>query len=65
MKDNYEQIEYWNGSAGETWVRTQDRIDQLLAPMTEVALGKTGPATGDRAIDIGCGCGTTSLLLAA
>lgn len=46
-------------------MRTQDRIDQLLAPMTEVALGKTGLSTGDRAIDIGCGCGTTSLLLAA
>ncbi len=65
MKDNSEQVEYWNGSAGETWVRIQDRIDQLLAPMTEVALGKTGLSTGDRAIDIGCGCGTTSLLLAA
>ena len=32
-RSNEEQIEYWNGKAGQTWVRSMDRIDRMMAPI--------------------------------
>lgn len=62
--DNEEQIEYWNGKAGQTWVRSMDRIDGMLAPITQALLARAAVAPGERAVDVGCGCGSTTLALA-
>lgn len=64
MPDNEEQIAYWNGKAGETWVEAHSRLDAMLAPLSEMALRKAAPGPGARVVDVGCGCGTTSIALA-
>lgn len=65
MTDNSDQIKYWNGQAGDTWVRGQERLDAMLEPLSRIVLDKAAACTGERVIDIGCGCGATSLALAA
>jgi SAM-dependent methyltransferase len=60
---NAQQIEYWNGPAGERWSKAQDRIDHHLGLITEALLALAAPKEGERVLDIGCGGGTTALIL--
>lgn len=64
MSANAQQVEYWNGPTGERWARLQERIDLHLAEITEAALRFAAPQPAERVLDIGCGCGTTTFLLA-
>ncbi|MEM6710109.1 MAG: class I SAM-dependent methyltransferase, partial [Pseudomonadota bacterium] len=61
---NQEQIDYWSGETGDTWVQSQVRIDAMMEPITNALLAQSGDARGKRTLDVGCGCGTTSLALA-
>ncbi len=65
MSDNSQQIEYWNGKAGATWVAAQARLDRMLEPLSTRAVSAAASQAGERVIDVGCGCGTTTLALAA
>ena len=62
---NTEQIAYWNGSGGQHWTHRQQAQDNLLAPISQALIERAAPRAGERAIDIGCGCGATTLELAA
>ena len=63
--DNTDQIAYWNDRAAvRTWTTFQERLDALFEPLTALALDAAAPKSGERAIDIGCGCGATVLALA-
>lgn len=64
MSDNAEQAEFWNGRMGDAWVGVEANIDKMLAPLTEPAISRLSPAVGQRIIDIGCGCGSTSITIA-
>jgi SAM-dependent methyltransferase len=61
---NAEQQRYWNEHAGPVWVAYQERLDRQIGPHGERALALLAPAPGERVLDLGCGCGASSLELA-
>ena len=62
---NAAQSEYWNAAAGETWAQFQEPLDRQIEPLGLAGIDVLQPVPGERIIDIGCGCGQTSLALAA
>ena len=64
MTANRAQIDYWNGPIGEKWAKYQNEMDRTLADSAEAVLKLADAQPGERALDIGCGSGGTSLLLA-
>ena len=61
---NTDQAAYWNGPAGRRWMERQDTQDVFLAPISELLLDRSHPENGERVVDIGCGCGATTIELA-
>jgi SAM-dependent methyltransferase len=62
--DNSEQIAEWNGALGQRWVTMQREIDRIVVPFGDAALKAAAPQPGERVIDVGCGCGDTSIEMA-
>jgi len=60
---NAEQIRYWNEAAGPKWVAFQKVIDAQISPLGEQVMDRAGIAPGERVIDVGCGCGDTTIAL--
>src|SRR3954451_18224109 len=63
-EQNADQIADWNGQSGGRWVAYQARLDAMLAAFGQAAIEAAAPATGERVLDIGCGAGASSLVLA-
>lgn len=49
---------YWNEQAGPRWVACQAMMDQIMVPVTRSILETAALRSGDRVVDIGCGCGS-------
>lgn len=64
MQEPLTQREYWSGKVGDEWAVHAERIDAMLAPLTEAALSFSAFKPGERVLDIGCGAGATSLEIA-
>ncbi|MBI1179549.1 MAG: methyltransferase domain-containing protein [Alphaproteobacteria bacterium] len=61
---NADQIEFWNGEGGEKFVRYQNALDVMLEPFGVETIRRAGVKAGEAVLDIGCGCGDTSIDLA-
>ena len=58
---NADQIAYWNGPGGRHWTDRQQLQDIVLAPVSKILIERAAVKTGEAIIDVGCGCGATSL----
>ncbi len=64
MSDNTEQIDLWNGQSGQRWVTHQETLDRNIAPFGRAALDAARVQPGERVVDVGCGCGATTMAIA-
>jgi SAM-dependent methyltransferase len=64
MAANEAQVEMWNTRSGATWVRFQDQLDRQIDALGLATMDALGPKSGEAVLDIGCGCGQTSVELA-
>jgi SAM-dependent methyltransferase len=54
----------WQDKSGQRWAEMQDRTDAQIGPFGRAALARVSPVTGERALDVGCGAGQSTLELA-
>ena len=65
MEDkNSKQKEFWSGKGGDYWVVKQNEMDIMLNPLGEKALAKLNLKADSNVLDVGCGCGATTLEIA-
>jgi SAM-dependent methyltransferase len=64
MTANEDQIKFWNEKAGRDWTELQARMDRNLSGAHAAIMAWAAPKPGDAVLDIGCGTGTTSMVLA-
>lgn len=61
---NADQIAYWGQGAAPAWVGLQELLDEQMRPLGLAAIETLAPKPGEVIVDVGCGCGDTTLELA-
>ena len=56
--------DFWNSSAGRSWVEQEVLLDSMNMPAARVLFSSAGLLPGQRVVDIGCGGGATTLAAA-
>ena len=62
---NEEQIAYWNGDAGRRWAQKDDTMSAMLKPIAADLLQHADLGQCRRVLDVGCGGGSETLMLAS
>ena len=62
---NTTQRTEWNGESGRRWVADADRRDVVLKPVLDALISAARIHPSDNILDIGCGCGATTLAAAS
>jgi SAM-dependent methyltransferase len=61
---NAEQAEDWNGASGREFIEQRERHQRMLGRLTARLLAAARIQEGENVLDIGCGCGDTTILAA-
>ncbi|HXJ26092.1 MAG TPA: SAM-dependent methyltransferase, partial [Streptosporangiaceae bacterium] len=61
---NAEQAYRWNGEGGRYWIDHRERLLAGHRNLHRHLLRGAALASGERVLDVGCGCGGTTLLAA-
>lgn len=61
---NAEEIAYWNAEGGARWSARAELTERVFAPLTAALMDRAGARVGERVLDVGCGCGGSSVALA-
>ena len=65
MEDkNIKQRQFWSGAGGDVWVNKQREMDIMLNPLGDRVIERLDLKSDAKIIDIGCGCGATTLEIA-
>lgn len=61
---NKDQIAAWNAELGEKFIKYHHALDQMISPFGTETMKRLKLSSGDCVLDIGCGCGETSIAMA-
>lgn len=56
--------EFWNGAGGQAWMSFEDRLEASLSPLGDRAIAAATIKASESVLDVGCGCGGTSIKIA-
>jgi ubiquinone/menaquinone biosynthesis C-methylase UbiE len=59
-----EQAAFWKGPGSKMWLAAYERIQRGVTGFGDAALAATDPRPGEKVVDIGCGTGDTTAMLA-
>jgi len=60
---NSDQAEFWNEDGGQNWIAHHQALDAQIRPFGLAAMEAAGFAEGAQLLDVGCGCGPTTIEL--